>query len=208
MIKGAENLSMYSKIVKRSRLAMSFPLLKIMGHEIATSDWTDDSKRVVWTAACVAFFGSFRMGELLSPEENSFNSETLTWNCVNFDSASSAIIKIKFPKNGKPNESHFVDIFKIGDSSICPLKSLKGLHDANPWAVKQNWPVFSFSPKKFLSTKLFTKTVRSLLKNHLGNNAEKISGHSFRAGIPAEIANHPDLLSNDDVRKWGRWCSG
>jgi hypothetical protein len=207
MIKGAENLLMYSNIVKRSRLAMSFPPLKIMGHEIATSDWTNDSKRVVWTAACVAFFGSFRMGELLSPEENSFNSETLTWNCVNFDSASSAIIEIKFPKNGKPNESHFVDIFKIGDSSICPLKCLRGLQDANPWAVKQNWPVFSFSPKKFLSTKLFTKTVRSLLKNHLGNNAEKISGHSFRAGIPAAIANHPDLLSNDDVRKWGRWSS-
>jgi hypothetical protein len=46
-----------------------------------------------------------------------------------------------------------------------------------------------------------------LLKSHLGNNSEKISGHSFRAGIPAAIANHPDLLSNDDVRKWGRWSS-
>jgi hypothetical protein len=207
MIKGAENLSMYNSIVKRSRLAMSFPLLKIMGHEIATSDWTEGSKRVIWTAACVAFFGSFRMGELLSPEENSFNSETLTWDCVNFDSDSSAIIEIRFPKNAKPNESHFIDIFKLGDSSICPWNCLKGLHNASPWAVEKNWPVFSFSPKKFLTNKLFTKTVRSLLKNHLGNNAEKISGHSFRAGIPAAIANHPDLLSNDDVRKWGRWSS-
>jgi hypothetical protein len=207
MIKGAENLLMYSSIVKRSRLAMSFPLLKIIGHEIASSNWSNNSKRVIWSAACVAFFGSFRMGELLSPEENSFNSETLTWDCINFDSDSSAIIQIKFPKNGKQNESHFVDIFKLGDSSICPLECLKGLRSENPWAVKQNWPVFSFSSRKFLSTKLFTKTIRLLLKNHLGNNASKISGHSFRAGIPAAIVNHPDLLSNDDVRKWGRWSS-
>jgi len=36
--------------------------LKIVGNEIAKSDWSENSKRVVWTAACMLFFGSFRGG--------------------------------------------------------------------------------------------------------------------------------------------------
>lgn len=34
-----------------------------------------------------------------------------------------------------------------------------------------------------------------------------ISGHSFKAGVPSELNRHPELLSSDDVKGWGRWCS-
>ncbi len=53
----------------------------------------------------------------------------------------------------------------------------------------------------------FTKILRTLLRPHLGDKVQQLSGHSFRAGIPAAIANHPSLLSNDDVQQWGRWSS-
>ncbi len=207
MIKGAENLALYNNIVKRARLAMSYPLLKILGHEIANSDWTAQSKRVFWCACCVAFYGSFRMGELLSSEESNFCTETLTWDCVRFVSSDSAVIQLKFPKSSKANAGQFVDIFKIGDSSTCPFSCLRSLHDANPLAVLQNLPVFSFSATSFLSSKVFNKTFRNLLRPHLGSKVCNISGHSFRAAILAAIANHPDLLSSDDVCKWGRWSS-
>jgi hypothetical protein len=207
MIKGAENLTLYTNIVKRTRLAMSYPLLKILGHEIANSNWSAHSKKVFWCACCVAFYGSFRMGELLSSEETNFSAETLTWDCVEFVSSDSAVVQLKFPKSSKANAGHFVDIFKIRDSSTCPFTCLKSLHDANPSAVLQNLPVFSFSSTNFLSSKVFNKTLRNLLRPHLGSKVSNISGHSFRAAIPAAIANHPDLLSNDDVCKWGRWSS-
>ncbi len=84
MIRGAENMSLYANLTKQARLVMSFPLLKILGHEIATSNWSDESKRVFWGACCIAFFGSFRMGELLSNDEHQYSAETLTWNCVTF----------------------------------------------------------------------------------------------------------------------------
>jgi hypothetical protein len=207
MIKGAENLSLYEVLAKRARLAMSYPLLKLIGHEIANSNWSTHSKKVVWTACCVAFFGSFRMGELLSQDETKYNTETLTWNCIQFVSDDTAVIQIRFPKTSKMGSSQFVDIFKTSDSSLCPFTCLKSLHDSSPEAVLQNLPVFSFSSNKFLSTKLFNKTLRDLLRPHLGSTVQNISGHSFRAAIPATIANHPDLLSNDDVCKWGRWSS-
>jgi hypothetical protein len=81
MLKGAQNLSMYNGIINHSKLAMTFPLLKILGHEIAVCNWPTNSKRVVWAASCVAFFGSFRMGELLANKEHCVETETLTWDC-------------------------------------------------------------------------------------------------------------------------------
>ncbi len=34
-----------------------------------------------------------------------------------------------------------------------------------------------------------------------------LSGHLFRAGIPAALYNKPDIASESDVMSWGRWSS-
>jgi hypothetical protein len=198
MLKGASNLALYNSISGRARLVMTLPLLNILGHEIANCTWSEMSKRVLWTACCVAFFGSFRMGELLAPDENKFSTETLTWDCVKFLSDSSAVIQLRYPKTGK---THFVDIFKIHDARVYPFSCLEALKKASHENVLKNLPVFTFEPGHYLSPQLFTTTLRSLLTPHIGANAKKFSGHSFRAAIPAAIANHPSLLSHDDVCK-------
>ena len=72
MIKGAENLNFYKKFTEGSRKVMTLPLLKILSHQIAISDWEKLNKQVLWTAATVAFFGSFRFGEILCSSENTF----------------------------------------------------------------------------------------------------------------------------------------
>jgi hypothetical protein len=84
MLKGAENLALYENISKRARLIMTLPLLKILGHEIAKSSWSSDSKRVFWSACCLAFFGSFRMCEILMSSEKQFSEEHLSWSRVTF----------------------------------------------------------------------------------------------------------------------------
>jgi hypothetical protein len=65
MLKGAKNLSLYKNIFKPAKFVMSYQLLRILGHEIATSNWKQDSKTVFWSACCLAFFGSFRIAEIL-----------------------------------------------------------------------------------------------------------------------------------------------
>ncbi len=98
MLKGAKNLATYNEICKPAKFVMSFHLLKLIGHEIARSNWDKDRKLVIWTACCVAFFGSFRLGEIL-PREDSENSwENLKWKQVVFTQKNSVIINIKFPK--------------------------------------------------------------------------------------------------------------
>jgi hypothetical protein len=207
MLKGAENLALYKNISKRARLIMTLPLLKILGHEIAKSSWSSDSKRVFWSACCLAFFGSFRMCEILMSSEKNFSEEHLTWSRVKFSDADYATIHIGLPKVNKFLSGDFIDIFKIENESFCPFACLWNLRKTKKLFVQKNFPVFMFDNGTFLTTDRFTKTIRLLLSNHLGANAKMISGHSFRAGIPSALANNPNLLSNDDVCKWGRWNS-
>jgi hypothetical protein len=147
------------------------------------------------------------MGELLANKEHCVETETLTWDCVNFTSETTAVIQVRFPKNSKNGSCQFVDIFKVEDPAVCPFECLRNLKLSSNLTTEKSSPVFSFESGKLLTTGHFTKILRTLLRPHLGNMVQQLSGHSFRAGIPAAIANHPSLLSNDDVQKWGRWSS-
>jgi hypothetical protein len=205
MLKGAKNVSLYTNITKKSKFVMSFPLLKIIGHEIALSNWTNDSKLVFWSACCVAFFGSFRLGEILPRSEN--NIENLTWSRIRFTDMGSVVINIRFPKVIRNISGDFVDLFEIKNSAFCPCSSLKSLAESRPLEIKKDFPVFQFANGRILSPKVFTSTVVSLLERHIGESAKNFSGHSFRAAIPSALASSPTLASDSDIMLWGRWSS-
>ena len=78
-------MEIYADQVKGTRKVMSLPLLKILGNEIAKTTWDENSKQVVWSAFTLSFFGSFRMGEILPQQENTFSPlDTLLWSDVKF----------------------------------------------------------------------------------------------------------------------------
>jgi hypothetical protein len=206
MIKGAKNLNLYSNIFKPAKFVMTFPLLKILGHEIASSGWSEESKTVTWAACCIAFFGSFRLGEILPNEKNGLQ-ETLTWDRVHFSDSGSAIINIRFPKAMKKPQGDFVDIFKIGDCSFCPFSALSRLAAISSSNIASNKAVFSFPNGNPLSAKNLVSSVQGLLAKHIGTSALQLSGHSFRAAIPAALANNPSLASDQEIMIWGRWSS-
>jgi len=206
LLKGAENLEFYSNISGISRKAMSLPLLKIIGHQIAISEWTEDSKMVVWCACVVAFFGSFRLGEILCSNEKTYNpSETLLWRDVKIR-GDSVLINIKIPKSRNP-KGEFVDLFEFKDNNCCPVNTLKKLKLVKGRSAMEASPVFCFKNNSFLTPKNLTSTVQSLLLPVIGDSAKLISGHSFRAGIPSVLSNNPELAKDEDIKLWGRWGS-
>ena len=207
MLKGAKNLSLYKSIFKPARFVMSFHLLKILGHEIAICHWDSYTKALYWAACCIAFFGSFRLSEILPAGSSPFCIETLTWDRITFTNRRSAIINIRFPKAVRKPQGDFVDIFEIPGKSCCPLAALKKLHDLRQHVSKTSLPVFSFFDGKPLSPKIFVETIKGFLSKHIGANAENITGHSFRAAIPAALANCPSLASDHEIMIWGRWSS-
>jgi len=206
VIRGKENLEVYDNVTSGTRKVMTLPLLKILGHEIAKSGWIKNSKQVVWGAATLAFFGSFRAGEILVKGEKVFcPDDTLLWKDVKFCGEDHILIHIKNPKS-RQKEGEFVDIFSFEGNNVCPVKALRNLKDSLP-EYNPNDPVFKFEGGKNLTTRGFNEILKNLMTIHLGDEARHISGHSFRAAIPAVLAKFPKLCNSLDIMGWGRWRS-
>lgn len=205
-IKGIENLSLYDNMVSPTRKVMTFELLKLAGHEIAKKDWSLDSKQVIWTCTVIAFFGSLRLGEILCKNENVYNSnENLLWKDVIFREDGSILLRIKIAKNKKV-QGEFIDLFEFPDHRFCPVKILKKLKSLKS-KIDQSVPVFMFESGKLLTPTAYNKILPDLLFPYLGHSAKEYSGHSLRAGIPSILASNPDLASDCELKKWGRWQS-
>jgi hypothetical protein len=207
VIQGAQNLRFYTNMVKCTRKVVTLPMLKLIGHEIAKSDWSKNSKQVFWSACVTAFFGSFRLSEILSKSEWNYNeTETLLWSDVKFTGPDSVLIHITVEKS-RNIKGAFIDLFRFSGHNCCPVSCLKALYDVSNSAVNSNKPVFSFESGKLLIADILVNCVRELLRPHLGDEVEGIFGHSFRAGLPAAMADCPDIANSEDVKSWGRWNS-
>ncbi len=207
IIKGAKNREQYSETPKHTRKVMSLPLFKILGHEIALSEWEDDSKDIIWTAAVLAFFGSPKFGEMLGTGEWKYNPyETLLWSDIKIFEKS-ALLHIKVTKNCS-KEGEFVDIFPFPGHGCSPLAALVNLKKSSEggggWPQK---PVFAFKSSKLLTLNTFNKIVRSLLRRRIGPTANQLACHSFRGGIPSALASFPEIVNDSNVMGWERWFS-
>lgn len=187
---------------------MTLPLLKLIGHQIAISDWTPDSKQVIWTCLLIAFFGSLRMGEILSIDENEFNKfETLLWDDVSFREDGSILLKIKITKTRNPH-GESIDLFPFDGHKCCPVKALKNLFKRRTLEQKVGKPVFAFYNGKLLTSGKINNILPILITPHMGSAAaSEYKAHSFRAGIPSAISEHPEIANIRELKSWGRWSS-
>jgi hypothetical protein len=203
ILKGVRNIEAAKNENTAKRQVLTLPLLKVLGHCIMSQDWELNSKIVFWSACKVLFFGSFRISEILANNENSYNPlTTLLWEDI--DMIGDALrIHVKFPKIFSPNGIH-VDLFPICESSLCPVTSLKSLRKG---ITNTNEPVFKFSSGKLLSPATFNRILKNLLFTVLSLEENVFSSHSFRAAIPAALAENPLLASREDLANWGRWDS-
>jgi hypothetical protein len=184
---------------------MTLSLLKLLGHSIAVSLWSDHSKCVIWTASCVAFFGSFRFGELLASSSSFFNVyETLLWSDIRFIDENSIQIHVKLSKTRKPG-GEYVSLFTFPNHNCCPILALQSLRSFQ----KNNLtlPVFTFANNKFLTKSLMNKYIVQFLKPHIGEQANFYSCKSFRAALPSALAAFPHIHNDKTIRRWGRWDS-
>jgi len=211
ILKGASNLAQSSASQPHnSRRAMTLPLLRIFGDKIHSSSWSKLLAQCMWTAGVLAFFGTIRMGELLAPSDFFWDpTATLTWGDIIFRKEDdSVIIHLKLPKT-HIKEGEFVDIFKFQHFGCCPvaaLKKLKKMEIQAGWGKAQD-PVFILESGKLLTTASFNLHLKEIFKDFCDYKVNSILCHSFRAGIPSQLARFPELMSSDDIKGWGRWTS-
>ena len=188
---------------------VTFPLLLTIGHRIAGSGWDLISRQTVWAACTTAFFSSARLGELLLYRAHAHDpSANLLWRDVLFHSPTSVLIQLKSPKSVAPT-GKFLDLFMFSGYHCCPVLALKALWRLHSEAglACLDAPVFRFRSGRNLTPAHLNELLAALLTDICSPGVNTITCHSFRAGIPSILSLFPDLVSEDDIKGWGRWRS-
>ena len=207
-LKGANNLQALTSPVKPDRLPMNVFLLEVLSDRIFKLNWTPFSKQVFWTACTLCFFTSCRMGELVALNEKDFDpTTTLTWGNVSFDGNKEIVIFVPYTKT-TGFKGKVLDVFYMEGNNLCPASALKKLRSMvqkeNIFSLDK--PVFSFLSGKHLTKNQINNWLAQLL-NDFTDPHHKITGHSFRAGIPSCLACFPDRDTVDSIKEWGQWYS-
>ena len=207
-MRGAENIANVNGTCKTDRLPMNIHLLNILRHRISELPWSPFSKQIFWTACTICFFTSCRMGELVPSQERNFDaSTTLLWDNVREINNTEFIMFVPYSKT-TGSKGKIVDIFEIKGDKNCPAAAIRKLRKMmrEKTDFKSNVPVFSFHSGKNLTKKQINLWLSSLLEDFVDSN-HKITGHSFRAGIPSTLACYPDEFPNNVIKTWGMWES-
>ena len=209
ILKGATNLLMAAPVPwTNKRRVVTLPMLKHIGHKLATSGWSDTTQQCIWSTCLTAFFGSARMGELLAESESAFDPlSTLTWAHVQFRKDDSILLFLRMPKSGA-KEGEYIDIFPF-EGPCCPVRALER-HYALQKSLgfgRPTDPVFTLPSGKYLTSAKLNNILRGLLSDIIDYKKDTVSCHSFRAGIPSTLSRFPELASSEDIKSWGRWSS-
>ena len=199
---GISRLRMIKGSPPRLRLPITAHLLAKMQCFLATSSNPD--KIVVWAIAATAFFGFFRLGELLPTSHAAFNPATgLSWGDVAVDNQlAPRMVQIHLKKSKCDQFGAGSDIvLGLTGMQLCPVTAI--LHyiqsrggQAGPFFLKAN--------KETASKPWFVAQIRVVLTN-IGLPQHQYAGHSFRSGAATTAAAVG--IPDSTIQTLGRWQS-
>jgi hypothetical protein len=208
-IAGVENVP--RKEQKKQKKAMSYPLLQVIGDVLGRDETkTTFEKLRFWTVCLWGFFGSFRIGELLSSHKNSFDPHShLLWSDAKSLGNDDIRVVVKSPKTRNPG-GDAVMLFKFPRKEMCPVTVFQEY--AEEARKKGLWneslPIFRNEDGSSWAKYEFEKELERITRmtGTLGND-EKVVCHSFRAGIPSYLSALGTPEAEEAAKEWGRWRS-
>ncbi len=182
---------------------VTLKLLRILGRLIKEANWSEISKRVVWAVCTTAYWGSFRLGELLPGDTKHFDRfSALLGKDVRWE-GEELKFTIRSPKVVGRGEETVLLVPVVGEIS-CPVRAVRrmeravrrlGLSDADR-------PYFRLKSGRALTKPRFLSALNSIL-TRAGEG--KISGKSFRAGLPTDLGN-VGKAKGRLIQSLGRWA--
>jgi hypothetical protein len=209
VLKGVNNRD---GIMKRSsnntgRLPMTMNMMMVFRNLVHNSSFNAHDRKLIWAVATVAFAGAFRIGELLTKQEATFDpdfsllAKDVTWNT---DRQGKTVIHVslKCPKETKTAAPTVVDLYQ-NDGLLCPVKaffSWQKLQYRDPTA-----PLFRFKDGNPLTGGKMNKIVRTLLDPYTDLKIGFFGTHSFRIGLASTLGSLG--FEDADIQSAGRWSS-
>ncbi len=165
---------------------------------------THEDKDLLWAVACTAFFGFFRLGELLPSSTSTWMAETdLAWGDVAVDSLTSpSMVQVHLKKSKTDPYGQGADVVMgVTNTAICPVKAMCQFLQVRGAAAG---PFFVLKNGSALTKPAFIEMVRTALQA-MGLPPHQYAGHSFRIGAAttAALAGLEDSL----IQTLGRWHS-
>ena len=186
----------------RIRLPITALLLEKIYNALSSSFNPD--KVMLWAIAASAFFGFFRLGELLPESHASFNHATnLAWGDVAVDSHSDPRMiqfHLKVSKCNQFGAGVHVVVGRTGNN-ICPVTALLRYINVRG---SQPGPFFLDSGHKTMTKPYFVAQIRQILTS-LGLPQQNYAGHSFRIGAATTAAAAG--VEDSTIQSLGRWHS-
>jgi hypothetical protein len=188
------------------RLPMTFNAMLLFKSLLRNSTLLEPDKALVWAVATLAFAGAFRIHEILSKTESTFDPaftllvEDVT---LTYDGQQEILhIKLKCPKESKSAAATIVDVYQ-NSGKICAVKAFK------KWAQlktrEPNLPLFRFESGTPLTGHKMNQIMKSLLGPHTDPNIGFFGTHSFRIGIATMLGQAG--FEDQEIMATGRWSS-
>jgi hypothetical protein len=165
---------------------------------------TDPDKTVIWAIAATAFFGFFRLGELLPTSLSAFHpAKSLAWGDVAVDNQAKPTmiqLHLKTSKCDQYGSGSDIVVGRTGNS-LCPVTALMQYIDLRG---NQAGPFFLDASHAVITKQRFVTRIRELL-NSIGLPQHQYAGHSFRIGAATTAA--AEGIEDSTIQTLGRWHS-
>jgi hypothetical protein len=211
VLTGKKNMETRARKVgeaRGARLPVTLNVMKLIKATVKTAAWDKQEKLLMWAVCCLAFSGSFRIGELLAKESRRFDpASTLLEGEVAIVEGTggkmSVQVQVKWAKQDKAGQGFAVEVYETG-SAICPVRALQKW-----WAVEppreRGLPAFREGGGNALTATVFNRKLKELLGKHLDYKKGGITSHSFRGGVPSILGALG--YSDEEIKTVGHWSS-
>jgi hypothetical protein len=191
-----------------SRLPVTLNVMKLIKATVKIAAWEKQDKLLIWAVCCLAFSGSFRIGELLAEEERKFDPASTLLNkdmmLVEGSGGRRSIqVMVKWAKQEKTGAGFTVEVYET-KTDICPVRAVEKWWASGP-PREAELPAFRTRLGLALTRKKFNGKLKELLKEHVDYSAGSITAHSFRGGIPSMLGALG--YSDEEIKTVGHWSS-
>ena len=186
----------------RIRLPITIHILEQIRASLTAS--ADPDKLAFWAVAASAFFGFFRLGELLPDSTSSFHpAKSLSWGDVATDSYTNPTMVQFHLKVSKCDQFGSGSDVVVGrtNSPLCPVSALLQYIEKRG---DQPGAFFLDSTHSIITKPRFVARIREILTS-IGLPQHNFAGHSFRIGAATTAASLG--IEDSTIQTLGRWHS-